>query len=85
MPRFVLSSNANRSASDIARRAQAKTLYSAALTKQTGINAQCRTLVPNVNSIANLNASTVTAVAQGAQESTIDEQTAILANATCSS
>jgi len=83
MPRFVLSSNANRSASDVARKAQAKTLYAANLTKQTAINQMCG-LFPTVGPTVNMAASISGSVAQGAQDTTPLEQQQILANAACS-
>ena len=83
MPRFVLSSNANRSASDVARKAQAKTLYAANLAKQTAINESCL-LFPNVTPTTNMAASVLGSVAQGSQDTTPQEQQQILANATCS-
>ena len=83
MPRFVLGPNANRSASDVARKAQAKTLYAANLTKQAVINAGCVLQMPNVGPATNMPASVPISVAQGAQDTTVQEQIQILANAVC--
>ncbi len=82
MPRFVLSSNANRDASAFAHRAQAKAVYANALQNQTLINQTCKEK-PGLSPCLFTGASQVAIANQGVQWTTTKEQEDIIANARC--
>ncbi len=82
MPRFVLSSNANRDASALTLRAQAKVSYGNALQRQQSVHQGCLDKSAQYP-IQDTAASKVTIATMGAQFVTVQEQQETLANAKC--